>query len=73
MIVKIEELITSFEKYLDLLSEEDVFIIRDGRIIAKMVRPKDDFDGLVDSLIGIAEGSGFESLDDIRDERLKKQ
>lgn len=73
MVVKIEELITSFEKYLDLLSKEDVFIIRDGRIIAKMVRPKDDFDDLVDSLVGIAENSELQSLDEIKDDRLKRQ
>ena len=73
MIVTEKQLIDNFDEYLDLLPEEDVFIIRDGRIIAKMVRPKDDFDGLVDSLVGIAENSELQSLDEIKDDRLKRQ
>lgn len=73
MTVTATEFKTNFGKYLELLNKEDVFITKNGKIIAQVSQPHDEIDDLVDSLIGIAEGSGFESLDDIRDERLKKQ
>ena len=73
MTVTATEFKTNFGKYLDILNREDVFITRNGKVIAQVTQPRDEIDELVDSLIGIAGSDENLSLDDIRDERLKRQ
>ena len=50
MIVTATEFKTNFGKYLELIAKEDVFITRNGKIIAKVVNPQIS---AVDSLRGI--------------------
>ena len=39
MIVTAAEFKTNFGKYLDLIAQEDIFITRNGKTIAKVVNP----------------------------------
>jgi len=73
MIVTEKQLIDKFDEYLDLLPEEDILISREGKIIARISKPKNDKEEMYQSLIGIAKDSGYQSLDEIKDDRLKRQ
>ena len=70
MIVTSTEFKTNFGKYLELIAKEDVFITRNGKIIAKVVNPQIS---AVDSLRGILKDVPADlDLDSIREERLSK-
>ncbi|MBS6736282.1 MAG: type II toxin-antitoxin system Phd/YefM family antitoxin [Clostridiales bacterium] len=70
MIVTATEFKTNFGKYLELIAKEDVFITRNGKIIAKVVNPQIS---AVDSLRGILKDVPADlDLDSIREERLSK-
>lgn len=70
MIVTATEFKTNFGKYLELIAKEDVFITRNGKIIAKVVNPQIS---AVDSLRGILKEVPADlDLDSIREERLSK-
>lgn len=70
MIVTATEFKTNFGKYLELIAKEDVFITRNGKIIAKVVNPQIS---AVDSLRGILKDVPADlDLDSIREERLTK-
>ena len=70
MSITATELKSNLGKYLLLSATEDIFITRNGKIVAKLTNP---FQGRVDiakSLFGIIPDSM--SLDDSKDERLSK-
>lgn len=70
MSITATELKNNLGKYLLLSATEDIFITRNGKIVAKLTNP---FQGRVDiakSLFGIIPDSM--SLDDSKDERLSK-
>ena len=70
MIVTATEFKTNFGKYLELIAKEDVFITRNGKIIAKVVNPQIS---AVDSLRGILKDVPADlDQDSIREERLSK-
>lgn len=70
MIVTATEFKTNFGKYLELIAKEDIFITRNGKIIAKVVNPQIS---AVDSLRGILKDVPADpDLDSIREERLSK-
>lgn len=70
MIVTATEFKTNFGKYLELIAREDVFITRNGKIIAKVVNPQIS---AVDSLRGILKDVPADlDLDSIREDRLTK-
>ena len=70
MIVTATEFKTNFGKYLDMLSKEDIFITRDGKIIAKVINPQVS---AVDSLRGMLKNAPSDiDLDSLREERLSK-
>lgn len=73
MIVTEKQLIDNFDEYLDLLPEEDILISREGKIIAIISEPKNGKEETYQSLIGIAKDRGYQSLDEIKDDRLKRQ
>ncbi len=54
MTVTATEFKTNFGKYLELVSKEDIFITRNGKIIAKIVNPQVS---AVDSIRGILAGA----------------
>ena len=70
MIVTATEFKTNFGKYLDMIEQEDIFITRNGKTIAKVINPRDS---AVDSLRGLLKDAPSDiDLDSIREERLKK-
>lgn len=70
MIVTATEFKTNFGKYLDLIVQEDIFITRNGKTIAKVVNPHVS---AVDSLRGMLKNvpSDIDS-DSLREDRLSK-
>ncbi len=70
MVVTATEFKTNFGKYLDLLSEEEIFITRNGKTIAKVVNPQVS---AVDSLRGMLKNVPSDlDLNSLREERLSK-
>ena len=70
MIVTATEFKTNFGKYLDLIVQEDIFITRNGKTIAKVVNPHVS---AVDSLRGMLKNVPFDiDSDSLREERLSK-
>ena len=70
MVVTATEFKANFGKYLELVTEEDVFITRNGKTVAKVVNPQVS---AVDSLRGMLNGiSSDMDKDSLREERLLK-
>ena len=70
MIVTATEFKTNFGKYLDMLTKEEIFITRNGKIIAKVINPQVS---AVDSLRGMLKNVPSDiDLDSLREERLSK-
>lgn len=70
MIVTATEFKTNFGKYLDLVANEDIFITRNGKTIAKVVNPQIS---AVDCLRGMLKDMPADiARDSLREERLEK-
>jgi antitoxin (DNA-binding transcriptional repressor) of toxin-antitoxin stability system len=69
MLITATELKANIGRYLDTASDEDVFVSRKGKIIAKISNPARDKVALLDSLVGIAENVNL-SAEEARAERL---
>lgn len=70
MLVTATEFKTNFGKYLEMVAKEDIFITRNGKIIAKVVNPQIS---AVDSLRGMLKGVPSDiDIDSLREERLEK-
>lgn len=70
MVVTATEFKTNFGKYLELVAQEDVFITRNGKTIAKVINPQIS---AVDSLRGLLKNAPSDlDLDSVREERLTK-
>ncbi|MCD8379309.1 MAG: type II toxin-antitoxin system Phd/YefM family antitoxin [Lachnospiraceae bacterium] len=71
MVVTATEFKTNFGRYLDLLTQEDIFITRNGKPIAKVTNPNTS---AVDSISGILTGKLPDNFDvkDLREERLDR-
>ncbi len=71
MIVSATEFKTNFGKYLNLLTDEDIYITRNGKMIAKVVNPNVS---AVDSISGLLAGELPHEYDakDLRKERLDR-
>ena len=70
MVVTATELKTNFGKYLDLIAQEDIFITKNGKTIAKVVNPHVS---AVDSIRGILNGISDDiNPDSLREERLSR-
>lgn len=70
MSVTATELKMNLGKYLQLAETEDVFITKNGKVIAKLTNPNADRRALVDSLIGIIPDDI--TLEEAKEERLNK-
>ncbi|MDR2897398.1 MAG: type II toxin-antitoxin system Phd/YefM family antitoxin [Spirochaetaceae bacterium] len=53
MFVSATELKSNVNHYLELVAESDVFITKNGKIVAKMIDPTRDKQSLLDGLVGI--------------------
>ncbi len=70
MVVTATEFKSNFGKYLELIAEEDIFITRNGKTVAKVVNPQIS---AVDSLRGMLSGISSDiDMDSLREERLLK-
>lgn len=67
MVVTATEFKANFGKYFELIAKEDIFITRNGKIVAKVVNPQvSAVDTLRGMLSGISSGTDMDSL---REER----
>lgn len=68
MVVTETEFKTNFDKYLNLVTQEDILITRNGKTIAKVMNPNIS---AVDSLRGMLKDVPSDiDLDSLREERL---
>ena len=73
MIVTATELKTNLGKYLEIARQQDIFITKNGKNIARLTSPSVNKLSVLDSLVGIAtDGSGIDE-ETIREERLNRQ
>ena len=74
MTITATEFKKNFGKYLAMVSEEDIYITKNGKCVAKLSDPNADRLGALDALVGAAKIDGPDiTLEEIRDERLAKQ
>lgn len=71
MLVTATEFKSNIGKYLSLVSNEDIFITKNGKSIAKLSSTKQDKVDIVRSLIGIIPDDGT-TLETARNERLAR-
>lgn len=71
MVVTATEFKVNFGKYLGLLATEDIFITKNGKLIAKVSNPNVS---AVDAISGLLVGKISENYDakSLREERLRK-
>lgn len=70
MVISATEFKVNFGKYLDMVAAEDIFITRNGKIVAKVLNPQIS---AVDSIRGILKDTECDSDIDtksVREERL---
>lgn len=70
MSITATELKANLGKYLLLAASEDVYITRNGKVVARLTSPFQDKLDIVDSLYGSIPGTI--TLEEARDERLEK-
>lgn len=73
MTITVEELKKNIDKYLELSEQEDIFIVSNNQVIAKLSKPKIDKIKVLRRLVGIAGNNSSIQLEDIKEERLKRQ
>lgn len=64
------ELKSNLGKYLLLSEKEDIYITRNGKVVAKLTNPYQDRVDIAKSLFGVLPGSM--TLEESREERLNK-
>jgi antitoxin (DNA-binding transcriptional repressor) of toxin-antitoxin stability system len=72
MVVTATELKANMGYYLNVISENDVFITKNGKVIAKLSKPMQDKQALLDSLVGITAENPV-SLEEAKKARLERQ
>jgi len=72
MVVTATQFKASIGHYLDTVAEKkNVYITKNGKLIAKLSDPEEDKMSILDSLVGIIKGNTI-SLDEIKRERLAR-
>ena len=72
MIVTATELKMNLGKYLELAAQQDIFITKNGKSIARMTSPNVNKVEILDSLVGVISNTDYDE-DSIREERLSRQ
>ena len=72
MIISASELRRNLSKYLKLVSKEDIYITKRGKV-AVLSKPKNEKIEKLRKLVGIAGNDSETTLEDIKEERLKRQ
>ena len=70
MSITATELKNNLGKYLLLAATEDIFIMKNGKVVAKLSNPNQDRIGIAESLFGILPADM--TLEDSKEERLSK-
>lgn len=76
MIISATEFKTNLGKYLALAAQQDIFIMKNGKSIAKLTSPTTDKIAALDSLVGIIDQRKISTKyteDDLKEERLNRQ
>ena len=71
MLVTATQFKSNIGKYLDLVAEQDIFITKNGKSIAKLSSTKQNKVDIVKSLFGIIPNDGA-TLEQAREERLAR-
>ena len=72
MVVTATELKANIGYYLSAVSDNDIFITKNGKVVAKLSRPIQDKQAILDSLVGIIANNPV-SLEEAKKERLARQ
>ena len=72
MIITATELKANIGHYLNAVSEDEVFITKNGKIVAKLSSPNQNKQAILDSLVGLT-ASNPVSLKEAKKERLSRQ
>ena len=72
MVITATELKTNIGHYLNAVSENEVFITKNGKVVAKLSSHIQDKQALLDSLVGITAHNPV-SLEEAKRERLSRQ
>ena len=72
MIITATELKTNMGYYLNAVSEKEVFITKNGKLVAKLSSSSRDRQAALDSLVGITAANPV-SLEEAKKERLIRQ
>ena len=72
MVVTATKFKTNIGHYLDTVSKDEVYITKNGKLVAKLSNPVQDKQALLDSLVGITAGNPV-SLEEAKKYRLSKQ
>ena len=73
MVITATEFKSNMGKYLSLVAQQDIFITKNGKNIAKLTSPAADRVSVLNSLVGIIPNdAGFDEKE-LREERLTRQ
>lgn len=70
MTVTATEFKTNFGKYLAMAAQQDIFIMKNGKTVAKLTNPAVDKVAVLDSLVGILPS---DAEVDVKEERLAEK
>ena len=73
MTITATEFKTNLGKYLDAISNEDIFITKNGKVIAQLSKPQLNKLNVLNNLLGIVDNGSNIELDDIKKDRLARQ
>ena len=73
MTVTATEFKTNLGKYLEIVYDEDILITKNGKVIAQLSKPQFNKLAALRSLVGIANNGTDISLNEVKEERLKRQ
>ncbi|MDR3281187.1 MAG: type II toxin-antitoxin system prevent-host-death family antitoxin [Synergistaceae bacterium] len=72
MVITATELKTNIGKYLNILHEENIYVTKKGKVVAKISDPVEDKVTLLDSLVGIIPENAM-TLDEAKRDRMARQ
>jgi len=72
MVVTATKFKANIGHYLDTVSEGEVFITKNGRVVAKLSNPVQDKQALLDSLVGLTAANPV-SLEEAKRDRVSRQ
>lgn len=73
MTITATEFKTNFGKYLEMVFKEDIFITKNGKIIAQVTQPQLNKIAILDSLVVFAKTDNETDVDNYKDMRLNRQ